>query len=452
MEYDEFIRNKSQFYGMSGFEPISIPDSMFPFQRFLTEWSIRKGRAAALADTGLGKTFMELVWADNVVRHTNKPVLLLTPLAVSHQTLREAEKFGLGAEVSRDGTVRSKGIVITNYQKLHLFDPNDFGGAVCDESSCIKNSKSATKHLVTEFMRRMEYRLLATATAAPNDYHELGTSSEALGYLGYNDMLTSFFKQDMAGGGIGWARAKYRFRGHAEIPFWKWVASWARACRMPSDLGFSDDGYVLPPLTETEVVLECSRALPGKLFAMPASSLEEQRAERKATIRERCEEACRLAAVHEGSSVIWCNLNDEGNLLEKIVPGGVQVSGAMSDDEKEERLLAFSSGKIKTLITKPKIGCWGMNWQHCNNVVGFPTHSYEQYYQWIRRCWRFGQKNPVSSTLVTTAGERGVLDNLRRKSKQADEMFTALVSYMNDAIDIDRSIAFEKESNVPSWL
>jgi hypothetical protein len=448
--YAEFLDRKRQFGGDSGFEPLWMPDWLFPFQIFLVEWSIRKGRAAIFADCGLGKTPMQLVWAENVARKTGKPVLIITPLAVSYQTQREAEKFGIEAVRSDDGKVTAR-IVVTNYERLHHFNADDFGGVVCDESSILKNFKGRTKQEITEFCRKHEYRLLCTATAAPNDYWELGTSSEALGYLGYQDMLSRFFKQETKKDYLGWGRVKYRFRGHAQEPFWRWVCSWARVCRRPSDLGFDDGDFVLPPLREQEYVVKASRPLNGMLFATPASNLAEQREERRETIEARCEMVSDLVA-NNGASVVWCHLNKEGDVLEKVIPGAVQVSGSMKSEVKEERLLGFQSGEIKTLITKHKIGCFGLNWQHCHNVITFPSHSWEQYYQATRRCWRFGQKHPVDVRIVTTEGEQDVIRNLRRKSRQADAMFESLTRYTNEALAIERTNTATLDTEVPKWL
>lgn len=450
--YERFIHEKSQQGRMDGFEPVFMPDWLFDFQRALVEWSILKGRFAIFADCGLGKTPMQLVWAQNVVQHTNRPVLLLTPLAVGSQTVREGEKFGIECKQSRDGK-HDGGIVVTNYERLHYFDPSDFAGVVCDESSILKNFGGATRQAITEFMREMPYRLLCTATAAPNDYTELGTSSEAIGCLGYSDMITRFFKEESIKDYLGWGRKVYKFRGHAETPFWQWMCSWARACRRPSDLGFDDSGMLLPELIEAEVVIEDSTPRSGMLFSTPARDLREQREERRITIQERCETAAHIVTNHDdGPSVVWCHLNDEGDELERQIEGSVQVHGSLADDEKEERLLAFSAGQIDTLITKPKIGCFGLNWQHCNNVVTFASHSYEQYYQLVRRCYRFGQTKPVKVTTVATEGERGITENLQRKSRQAEEMFASLVRHMNEAIAIDDQWKFEKQEQIPTWL
>jgi hypothetical protein len=305
-------------------------------------------------------------------------------------------------------------------------------------------------------MKKMPYRLLCTATAAPNDYIELGTSSEALGELGYTDMLTRFFKnnqntiQTMHFQNKMNEGAKWRFKGHAEEPFWRWVCSWARAVRKPSDLGHDDDGFILPPIIEQETVVNCSRPMNGKLFVMPAIGLKEHREERRMTITQRCEIAAEKVS-GDSVAVVWCHLNDEGDLLEKIIPGAVQVKGSMSDEKKEEALLSFADGGIRVLVTKPKIGCFGLNWQHCSHMTFFPSHSYEQYYQAVRRCWRFGQNNPVTVDVIASEGEVGVLKNLQRKAAAADKMFETLVGFMNDSLSLDRT-TYEKAVEVPAWL
>lgn len=453
--YTEFLEHKTQLDGMHGFDPVWMPEFLFPFQAALTEWAIQKGRAALFADCGLGKTPMQLVWAENVRRHTGKPVLILTPLAVSYQTETEAAKFGIEAAVSRDGKITAP-IVIANYERLHLFDRESLGGVVCDESSAIKSFDGVRRAEVTAFMRKMRYRLLCTATAAPNDYIELGTSSEALGYLGHMDMLSRFFtnkdKTSKAMGGR-WRRGQgeeWRFKGHAEQAFWRWVASWARAMRKPSDLDFSDEGFDLPPLELRQHVVEARIPQEGVLFELPAQGLREEREESRRTITERCELASELVA-NADSAVAWCQLNAEGDLLTSMIDGAVQISGSDSLDSKEETLAAFSRGQVRVLVTKPIIGAWGLNWQHCNRMTFFPSHSYEQYYQAVRRSWRFGQTRPVYVDLVTTEGGINALKNLRRKSDQADKMFDHLVAHMLEAVAIDRSLHFDKPVEVPEW-
>lgn len=453
-EYAAFLYRKSQIGGDHGFAPVWVPDCLFDFQAALVDWAVRRGRDAIFADCGLGKTLMQLVWAENVVRHTNGRVLLMTPLAVSHQTEREAAKFGIHATVSRDGALHD-GITIANYEKLHLFEPSDFAGVVCDESSILKSFNGATRSAITIFMRKIPYRLLATATAAPNDYVELGTSSEALGYLGHMDMLGKFFKNEQGNSATGrqfGEAVKWRLKGHAEIPFWRWVCSWARAVRRPSDLGFDDARFVLPPIEQREHIVESRTLADGMLFALPAVGLDEQREERRRTVQERCETIANLVNDTGEPAFILCQLNEEANLIEKLIPDARQVSGAHSDDEKEKRLTAFADGRLRVLVTKPKIGAHGLNLQHCAHVLMFPSHSYEQFYQGVRRCWRFGQERPVTVDIVATEGERDVLKNLYRKAAQADQMFTNLVAEMNQAIAIDRTVTHGTTTEVPSWL
>ncbi len=788
--YDEFIEAKASGHVKDGIKLGWRPDSLFPFQVSLTEWALARGRAGILADCGLGKTACQLTWAENVVRHTNKPVLILTPLAVGQQTCREGEKFGIDARRSRDGSLPHKGIVVTNYEKLHLFNKNDFAGVVADEcfapdtpidivlkdgtikkhnigeiehgqtiinvagrdrviathrrpieraiavtvdghrivssdnhpyftergwvaasnltkgdwimesraalrlvlgersseisggveqkvlreillgemedeaeldyssrplagdccearaiavgvapfresqggsrtgarsesksdvqagstsqgvsrtqghetstigsrrermrhdetagvalgdssrmesrtryiareketrisellqgrpsrskeyemhrggrafpslsqgsgckerrhsgfvrvdctevlerghselerwrdadglvyfcdleaarhpsfsvngllvhnSSILKSFKGATQQAVTQFMHGMRFRLLCTATAAPNDHVELGTSSEALGELGMVDMLGRFFRQDpkvhklnererrkkLAAKGIrenhkiivASTGGSWRLKHHAVIPFWRWVASWARACRKPSDLGFDNDGFDLPELIEKTHLVTSEVARDGDLFPMIAFGLQEEREERRRTINPRCEKVAELVN-HKEQAMVWCHLNDEGNLLAKLIPDSVQVKGGDSDDFKEDAYLRFQSGDIRVLITKPKIGAWGLNLQNCAHVVTFASHSYEQYYQSVRRCWRFGQERPVTVDVVSSKGEAYVIGNMRRKAQAAEEMFKLLVANMGASLTEDCVIRGDVRMEMPTWV
>lgn len=475
MNYSEFLERKTQRCADHGFDPTFMPDAAFDFQRAMITWQCVKGRAANFSDCGLGKSLMELAWAENVARHTNGRVLILTPLAVGAQMVREGDKFGIECYQSRDGKLPDgKKIIITNYEKLHLFDPADFVACVCDESSILKHFTGATQQQVTRFMCKLPYRLLGTATSAPNDYIELGTSSEALGELSNSEMLTRFFRQlDDKGqkaelkkqaqneqAAKHFARlsfrvsqtiGQWRLKNHAVTPFWRWVCSWARACRKPSDLGFDDDRFILPALNEFDHCIMPSTAPDGMLFTLPAFGLKEERDERRRTLTERCEFVAQLVK-HDQPAVVWCHMNPEGDLLEKIIPGAVQVAGRTPDEEKEEAYSAFASGKVRVLVIKPKIGAWGLNWQHCAHVVTFASHSYEQYYQSVRRCWRFGQKRPVRLDVVATEGERGVIANMRRKAQQADQMFTLMVEHMRNAEVVKRVKTDTKEMESPSWL
>lgn len=451
--YTDFLASKVQANDGSGFVPTYLPDWLFGFQRDLVDWAVRMGRAALFADCGLGKTPMQLVWAENVRRRTGRPVLIVTPLAVSFQTQKEADKFGLDAACSRTGAVTA-GITITNYERLEQFNPDQFGGVVCDESSAIKAFDGKRRALVTEFLRTIRYRLLATATAAPNDYIELGTSSEALGYLGHMDMLNRWFVNNMKNSATGRVQGKavqWRFKGHAEQAFWRWVASWARATRRPSDLGYEDAGFVLPPLEYRQHVVAARTPPADTLFDVPAIGLREEREELRRTLAERCERAAALLADAD-PGIAWCHLNDESRLLTRLIDGAVEVTGADPADEKEEKLTAFSEGKIRVLVTKPSVAGWGLNWQHCHRMAEFPSHSYEQHYQAVRRCWRFGQEHPVTVDVITAEGGVNALKNLQRKSDAADRMFDALVEHMRDAVSIRRTDIYNRKAEVPSWL
>jgi hypothetical protein len=458
--YAEFLERRAQLEGMHGFEPEWMPDFLFSFQQALTTWAIEKGRAAIFADCGLGKTPMQLVWAENVRRHTGEPVLIVTPLAVSHQTIREGAKFGIEVSRSDDGTVHP--LTVTNYERLHHFDPKDFAGTVCDESSAIKSFHGVRREQVTRFMLKQRYRLLCTATAAPNDYIELGTASEALGELNRTDMLDRFFKNDdgtslhsrqkWIGQNPGRKAIGWRFKGHAEEPFWRWVSSWARALRKPSDLGYSDSGFDLPELIEREHLVEAHAPAPGRLFELEANGLGEQREEQRRTLTERCEKVASLVNDTGQPAVVWCHLNDEGKLLARLIPDAVEVAGSDSDEHKERSFLGFADGDIRVIVTKPKIGAFGLNWQHCAHMTFFPSHSYEAYYQAVRRSWRYGQERPVVVDIVTTKGGHDIMENLHRKAVQCDRMFSSLTEHMTNALAITERRAFTVQEEVPSWL
>jgi hypothetical protein len=477
--YQQFLERKSQIGGDSGFAPSYLPDVLFPFQRALVEWATRKGRAAIFADCGLGKSLCQLVWAENVVRHTNGRVLVLAPLAVGPQTVREADKFGLGPVCLYDAPAKERcRIHVANYERLHHLDPADYAGVVCDESSILKNFDGETRKAVTRFSLKLPYRLLCTATAAPNDYVELGTSSEALGELSHSDMLRRFFRQlDDKGQRrelkkqadaeaaiasnpnyfkklafrVSQTIGQWRLKNHAVEHFWRWVASWARACRKPSDLGFSDEGFALPELIEKLHMVAADEPPPGMLFNAPAVGLAAERAERKRTLAQRCEYVAKLVN-HDRPAVVWCHTNDEGDLLEEVIPGAGQIAGRTPDAEKVELYEAFAAGELRVLVIKPKIGAWGLNWQHCSHVVTFVTHSFEQHYQAVRRCWRFGQTKPVRVDVVATDGEERVLDNLKDKERKAAAMFESLVAEMNRATVVKRENKYTNAMEVPQWV
>lgn len=402
----------------------------------------------------MGKTLVELVTAVNYAMHFNERVLIITPLAVAFQFLEQAEKFGIDdVEYSRDGKF-SKKIVICNYERLHYFSADDFVAVVLDESSILKNFDGAIRQQITSFLKRVKYRFLFTATPSPNDFIELGTSSEALGYLGHTDMLTKFFTNKENTVDPTKIGAEWVLKEHAKTAFFEWVSSWSISARKPSDLGsFDDSKHILPDLIErdNEVVNTKPLAIGGQmqLFAQVAKSKSEVIAEQRATIESRCEKAVHLA---DGkTSVYWVNLNSEGDLLQNIDKEAVQITGGMPLEQKEEILFAFSSGQIKRLITKPKITAFGLNWQHCAHTVFFPTFSYEQYYQAVRRFWRFGQQNAVTVDRVFSDGQKRVLDAIVAKSEKMNELFNMLNANINRGYTVKKT-EFSQEIKLPSFI
>lgn len=399
---------------------------------------------------------MQLVWAENVRRHTGKPVLIMTPLAVSQQTQREADKFGIDCRQSRDGAVMPN-ITVTNYERLHHFNPDDFVGAVVDESSCLKAFDGKRRKVITRFMSKMPYRLLCTATPSPNDFIEMGTSSEALGTMTQSDMLSYFFtasenmRHTVLKEDDFWNRTKWAFKPHAEIPFWRWVCSWARACSRPEDLGFNGDRFKLPPLFYFDHVIDVPFIPPGEMFARPAMSLHEGRIERKRTISERCSKVREIVCAHDRQAIVWCHYNDEGDELTRIIPGAVQVAGSDDDDDKEQRLNDFALGNIRVLVTKPKIGCWGLNLQKCGDMTFFPSFSFEQLYQGVRRCWRFGREGPVNVHMVCAEGESGVTARLKIKQEKSQKMFQEVVRHMRSETAMMTEDLHRKKIVLPNW-
>lgn len=451
--YLEFLKKKKHLLGNFGFKPNYIPDIAFDFQKRIIENAAIKGRMGIFADTGLGKTLIELSIAQNVILHTNKKVLILTPLAVAFQFILEAEKIGIDdIEYSKDGT-HTKKIVLCNYERLHYFDSNDFVCVICDESSILKNFDGKRKGQITSFVRKIPYRFLLTATPAPNDYIEFGTSSEALGYLPYMDMLTKFFannENNVRPQDIG---TKWYLKPHAKNDFFTWVNQWSLSIKKPSDLGFSDEKYVLPNLIENKVYVKNKKnwVINGQVMLWNgiAKTMSEVREEQKGTFNQRCEKAVDLA--ENKTSVYWCNFNDEGDLLDMLDKDAYQIKGGMSIEKKEDILLNFANGNIKRIITKPKITSFGLNWQHCNHTVYFPTWSYEQYYQSIRRFWRFGQTKEVTVDLVLSDGQKRVIDALLYKTKKAIEFNKIIQQSVNGVVDLSKK-EFNKEIIKPKFL
>ena len=435
MNYNDFLKQKKHLLGEFGFEPNYIPDMAFDFQKYIIEKAVKKGRMAIFADTGLGKTLIQLAIAQNIVNKTGKNVLILTPLAVAFQFILEAEKMGIyDIEYSKDGLYTKK-MVICNYERLHYFNKEDFVGVILDESSILKNFDGAIKQEVTSFVKKIPYRFLSTATPSPNDFIELGTSSEALGYMGYMDMLGKFFKNNMnsADSNARNIGEKYYLKPHAENSFFGWVNQWAIMIKMPSDIGFSDERYILPKLNINQHIVHNKSQIEVdgqvQMFNIVAKNFHEIRHEQKQTIPERCKKAYELAKGK--TSVYWVNRNDESSLLNELDSEAVEIKGSMTIEKKEQILLDFANGKIKRIITKAKMTGMGLNWQHCNHSVFFPTWSYEQYYQAIRRFWRFGQKNDVTVDVVISDGQTRVIEALQQKTEKAIELHKNLTENVN---------------------
>jgi len=419
--YADFLEAKAIVALPSGIDVSgSISAKLFPFQVDIVRWALLRGRAAIFADCGLGKTAMQLEWA----RHVPGRVLILTPLAVAEQTVREGEKFGIPARIARKQADVGDGITIANYEMLHHFDPAEFAGIVLDESSILKSYDGSTRTALIDAFSQTHYRLACTATPSPNDYTELGNHSEFLGVMNRTEMLATFFVHD------GGETQKWRLKGHARQDFWKWLCSWAVAIRKPSDLGHSDKGFELPPLDVRQETV-ATEAGEGSLFVMPAETLAERITARRESVTKRVARCAEIVNETPGSWLVWCNLNSESEGLAKAIEGAVEVRGSDTLEHRRDSLLGFTDGSIRVLVTKPSIAGFGMNWQHCHQVafVGL-SDSWEQYYQAVRRCWRFGQQSPVTVYLIAADKEGAVVANIKRKEVDAGEMSSEMVNHM----------------------
>ena len=453
MDYQKFLEQKKHSIGNFGFDANYIPDMAFDFQKHIIEKAVKKGRMAIFADTGLGKTLMQISIAKNVVNHTNKKVLILTPLAVAFQFIIEAEKMGIDdIEYSKDGK-HSKKIVICNYERLHYFNSKDFECVILDESSILKNFDGKIKGQITAFIKKIKYRFLSTATPSPNDFIELGTSSEALGYMGYMDMLGKFFKNNQNSIDPKHAGEKFYLKPHAEKDFFSWVNQWSMMIKMPSDIGFSDEKYNLPRLDINKHVVRNNSTIDVngqiQMFNIVAKSFHEIRHEQKETISERCDKAVELA--RGKTSVYWCNLNDESSMIKEMDSEAIEILGSMSIDKKEDILMNFAKGNIDRIITKAKMTGMGLNWQHCNHSVFFPTYSYEQYYQAIRRFWRFGQTKNVTIDMVISDGQTRVLESLQQKTNKAIKLYENLTKNVNSTFQDNRK-EFNEQITKPKFI
>lgn len=456
--YHAFLARKAILDPPTGLEkPPRLTKALFPFQRDIVNWTLRRGRAAVFAGTGLGKSLMELSWADAVHRATGKDILHLAPLAVSAQMVREADKFSIAARQVQRQSDCLAGTSITNYQKLDHFDLSKFGGVILDESSILKSYDGHYRTKLIEACAQIPFRLAATATPAPNDFMELGNHAEFLGVMSYTDMLATFFTHD------GSETQKWRLKGHAEQEFWRWMASWAVMLRKPSDLGYENTGYDLPALNQVQHTVAVDYAPDietGTLFPMQASNLQERIAARRGTIDERVAKAAALTP-SDRPFMWWCNLNAESEALTKAIPGAVETKGSDSEDVQERKIMDFVEGRTRVLVSKPSVCGFGMNFQHCADTgfVGL-NDSFEQIYQAIRRFWRFGQTKPVNVHFIASEIEGAVVANLKRKEADADRMAAAMVLHTADlSAQIIRGTTRDKgEYNpqnpvrLPDWL
>lgn len=428
--YEHFLERKKITDPATGIQTnVVMPEVMKPHQSDICRWALRRGRAAVFAGTGLGKTLIELAWAERVVAYTGKPVLIFAPLAVAEQHISEAEKFGIDASLVSLHPKEGIGINVSNYQKMDHFDVSAFGGVVLDESSILKSTDGKYRTKLIQECAGIPFRLAATATPAPNDFMELGNHAEFLGVMSYTDMLATFFTHD------GGDTQKWRLKGHAETEFWKWMASWAVMLRKPSDLGYPNDGYDLPSLNyfQHSVSVDYAPSMDtGLLFPMEARTLQERIAARRDSVSERVALAASLTP-KDKPFVWWCQLNSEAEGLAKAIPGAVNLTGSDTDDEKRRKLVDFSAGRIRVLVSKASITGFGMNWQHCADTgfVGL-SDSFEQVYQAIRRFWRFGQTKAVNVHFIASEMEGATVANLRRKEADADRMAAAMVMHMAD--------------------
>ena len=425
--YEDFLSNKKIVDVPTGITEIpEINHILFDYQKDIVRWALKRGRACIWADCGMGKSFMQLEWARVISEHTNGSVLILAPLAVTEQTIREGEKLGIAVERLVSDTFGQQGIFITNYEQYEKHKDYNWSGIVLDESSILKSYTGKYRTEIIDNSQYIPYRLACTATPAPNDIMELGNHSEFLGIMNRTEMLATFFVHD------GGETQKWRLKGHAEKEYWAWVASWAVMITKPSDLGYSDDGFKLPKLNIEQITVNSDTPSDGFLFAMPAKTLQERQGARKATTLDRVKKCADMVNISTDTWLIWCNLNDESELLRKSIPGSVEVKGSDKDDFKKKALLDFANGDIRVLISKPKIAGLGMNFQVCHKMafVGL-SDSYEQYYQSVRRCWRFGQKNDVDAFIITSDLEGEVVRNIEHKEEVAKNMTMEMVSHMH---------------------
>ena len=424
-DYQEFIKSKAFRESKIGIEGVTINPNLFGHQQYIVKKALSRGRCAVFADTGLGKSLTEIEFAHHVAKHTGKPVLILTPLCVASQMNDEGLRFGYDCQVAKTQAEVTNPIVITNYEKLHHFDASEFSGIVLDESSILKGENGEYRKMITEFASNIHFRMTASATPSPNDHMELGTQCEFLGVLTRTEMLATFFTHD------GGETSKWRLKGHGRSEFWKWLSTWAVAVRKPSDLGFDDTGYNLKPLNIHEITVEAPNDGLDTLFAMDAQSLNERRKAKKDTLADRVKACADLVNNSEEQWVVWCNLNAESEMLSKAIDGAVEVKGSDSSSYKESAADGFKNGDVRVLVSKPSIFGFGLNWQQCHNMafVGL-SDSFEQTYQAIKRCHRFGQEKEVNVYMISANTEGNIKKNIQRKQSQHDQMYDEMINSM----------------------
>ena len=422
-EYEKFIESKIQVFESVGFDidREKLNSMLFDFQKDIVRWALKKGRAAIFADCGMGKTAMQLEWANQIYKKEGGKILILAPLAVASQTKREGEKFNIPVNICESQLDVIDGINITNYEKLEKFIAKEFNAIVLDESSILKSFTGKVRTQIIDSFKNTPYRLACTATPAPNDYMELGNHSQFLGIMTREEMLSMYFVHD------GGQTSKWRLKGHAEESFWEWMASWSVFIDNPKNLGYEIEGYELPKLNIFEIVADGEEITTDKL------TLTQRREARKESLDIRCEKAAELVNNSNENWLVWCDLNDESKKLHELINNSVEVKGSDKNNFKSKSMLDFSENKIKCLVTKPKIAGFGMNWQNCRNMifVGL-SDSYEAYYQAMRRCWRFGQEKEVNVYIIISSKEGAVKENIERKQADAEKMQNAMIKLTKD--------------------
>lgn len=452
-EYRQFIADSVVSTGSHGFTPKPINDAAKTHQKSVLEYAIGKGRSAAFLDTGLGKSFIELEFARQCAEETGKPSLILTPLAVAGQMVREGRKFDIDARQIREQSEVGAGVMIANYERLAKLDPAAFGAVVLDESSILKSYAGRTRAMIQDAFEVTRYKLAATATPSPNDHTELGNHAEFLGVMRQQEMLSKWFINDTST-----ASQEWRLKGHAQADFWQWVASWARCATLPSDIGGDDTGYVLPEIDRHIHEVAADRmesAGPGLMFRIPQMSATSFHEEKRLTLRQRCEKAAALAT-HDNPVTVWCETNDESSLLAKLIPDAIEVHGSLDADEKERRLLGFADGQYRAMVTKPKLAGFGVNWQHCAHAIfASISFSYEQHYQAVRRSHRFGQTERVRNDVVVSDTEASIWSVINAKSEKHDEMKRRMAEAMKQAqTEGTRRVVYDRplELAFPAWI